>query len=205
MYKTIVKPILDVIMAILGLIVLSPIFIVVFVVLLFSNQGQPFFYQKRPGKNEKIFSIVKFKTMNDKKDINGDLLPPEQRLTKLGLFLRKYSLDEIPQLLNVVKGDMSLVGPRPLHVRYLPRYNRVQKQRHLVKPGISGWAQVNGRNAIKWEEKFEYDVYYVNNISFTLDFKILLLTVKKVFTKEGIYTGNNEIVPDFMGTETSQE
>ena len=203
MYKNGIKPVLDFILATVGLLVLSPIFIIVFLILLFANEGKPFFYQERPGKNEAIFSIIKFKTMNDKKDASGELLPAEQRLTKLGLFLRKYSLDEIPQLLNVIKGDMSLVGPRPLHVRYLPRYNDFQKQRHLVKPGISGWAQVNGRNAISWEKKFEYDVHYVKHISFGFDLKIMLLTVKKVFVKEGIYNNNNEIVPDFMGTESN--
>ena len=166
-----------------------------------SNNGKAFFLQERPGKNEKIFKIIKFKTMNDKKDAHGNLLPPDDRLTKTGLFIRKYSLDEIPQLLNVLKGDMSVVGPRPLLVRYLPRYNDFQKQRHHVKPGITGWAQVNGRNALSWERKFELDVHYVKNISLWFDIKILLLTVKKVFISEGIYEADQRISPDFMGTE----
>jgi lipopolysaccharide/colanic/teichoic acid biosynthesis glycosyltransferase len=142
--------------------------------------------------------------MNDKKDANGELLPPGERLTKTGIFVRKYSLDEIPQLLNVIKGDMSLIGPRPLLIRYLPRYNEFQKQRHNIKPGITGWAQVNGRNAISWEQKFEYDVWYVNNLTFALDLKILFLTFYKVFKKDGIYSVDNDIVPDFTGTEPNQ-
>ncbi|MBT8279508.1 MAG: sugar transferase, partial [Bacteroidia bacterium] len=170
-----------------------------------SNQGKPFFLQERPGRHEKIFKIIKFKTMNDKKDGHGILLPPEARLTKTGLFIRKYSLDEIPQLFNVIKGDMSVVGPRPLLIRYLPRYNDFQKQRHDVKPGITGWAQVNGRNALSWENKFEFDVHYVHNMSFLFDLKILLLTVKKVFKSEGIYDNDNGIVPDFQGTEKPNE
>ena len=142
--------------------------------------------------------------MNDKTNDNGELLPPSQRLTKIGKFIRKNSLDEIPQLLNVIKGDMSLIGPRPLLVRYLPRYNDFQKQRHEVKPGITGWAQVNGRNAISWEQKFEFDVWYVKNVSLALDLKILFLTIHKVFKKDGIYSVENDIVPDFMGTENNQ-
>lgn len=194
----------DILMALLGFIILSPIFLLVLILLVISNKGKPFFLQERPGKNEKIFKIIKFKTMNDKKDENGALLPPGERLTKLGLFLRKYSLDEIPQLLNVLKGDMSIIGPRPLLVRYLPRYNDFQKQRHHIKPGITGWAQVNGRNALSWEDKFKYDVHYVKNMSFTFDIKILLLTIKKVFISEGIYESERQITPDFMGTEESK-
>lgn len=200
MYKRGFKHIIDFLGAFFGLLLLSPIFMIVLIILLFTNNGKPFFFQSRPGKNEVVFKIIKFKSMNDKKDIDGGLLPPEKRLTNFGLFIRKYSLDEIPQLLNVLKGDMSLVGPRPLHVRYLPLYNDFQKQRHNVKPGITGWAQVNGRNAITWEEKFELDVFYVKNISFLMDLKIMLKTVKKVFAKEGIYSVENDIVPDFMGT-----
>jgi len=169
--------------------------------LFFLNQGKPFFLQQRPGKNERIFNIIKFKTMNDKKDANGNLLPPLQRLTRTGEFMRKYSLDEIPQLLNVIKGDMSIIGPRPLLMDYLPLYNDYQKQRHNIKPGITGWAQVKGRNAITWEQKFEYDVWYVKNLSFLLDLKILFLTLYKVFKKEGVYSLRNDIVPDFTGTK----
>lgn len=200
-YKSYTKPLLDFIGATLGFIVLLPLFLIVMVILSFLNRGKPFFLQPRPGKNEKIFSIIKFKTMNDKKDVNGKLLPPAQRLTKTGRFVRKYSLDEIPQLINVMKGDMSLIGPRPLHVRYLPLYNEVQKKRHNIKPGITGWAQVKGRNAITWEQKFEYDVWYVKNLSFLIDIKILFLTFYKVFKKEGVFSVENDIVPDFTGTK----
>jgi len=202
-YKTIIKPIFDIIAATIGLLLLSPIFILTWIILMFKNNGSAFFYQKRPGKNEHIFEIIKFKTMNDKTDIHGELLPAKQRLTKTGIFIRKYSLDEIPQLLNVIKGDMSLIGPRPLLIKYLSVYNEEQKKRHLIKPGITGWAQVNGRNAISWETKFEYDIWYVNNISLILDLKILFLTIYKVFKKDGIYSVDNDIVPDFKGTKTN--
>ncbi len=186
MYKSFFKNIIDFILASFGLLVLSPIFIIAIIGLYFANQGKPFFFQLRPGKNEKAFKIIKFKTMNDKKDSDGNLLSDDLRLTKIGKFIRKTSLDEIPQLLNVIKGEMSLIGPRPLLPEYLPLYNQTQKKRHNVKPGITGWAQVNGRNAISWEQKFEYDVWYVDNISFILDFKIFFMTIKKVFIKEGI-------------------
>ncbi|WP_431137549.1 sugar transferase [Psychroserpens mesophilus] len=204
MYKNVIKRLLDLITATIGFLLAFPVFIIVWMVLLIKNNGSAFFFQERPGKNERIFKIIKFKTMNDKTDANGELLPPSERLTKTGVFVRKYSLDEIPQLLNVIKGDMSLIGPRPLLIRYLPRYNAFQKQRHNIKPGITGWAQVNGRNAISWEQKFEYDVWYVNNLSFALDIKIIFLTIYKVFKKDGIYSVDNDIVPDFMGTETNQ-
>ena len=186
MYKNYLKRLFDFIIALVGLICLSPIFIVVTIGLYFANQGKPFFFQARPGLNERIFKIIKFKTMNDKKDANGNLLPDADRLTKIGSFVRKTSLDEIPQLINVLKGDMSLIGPRPLRTYYLPLYSIEQKRRHDVRPGITGWAQVNGRNAISWTKKFEYDVWYVDNISFVLDIKILFLTFKKVFKREGI-------------------
>lgn len=186
MYKSLFKPTLDFLVAFIGLLVLSPIFLFVMIALTIANNGKPFFFQKRPGKNEKIFSIIKFKSMNDKKDAEGKLLPDAQRLTKIGGFVRKTSLDEIPQLINVLKGDMSLIGPRPLRIHYLPLYDQEQKKRHDVRPGITGWAQVNGRNAISWTEKFEYDVWYVNKLSFALDVKILLLTFKKVLVREGV-------------------
>ncbi|WP_204345176.1 sugar transferase [Psychroserpens algicola] len=205
LYKNIIKRLLDCIAASLGFILLFPVFAVTWLVLMIKNNGKAFFYQERPGKNERIFKIIKFKTMNDKTDAKGELLPPSERLTKAGIFVRKYSLDEIPQLLNVIKGDMSLIGPRPLLVRYLPRYNDFQKQRHLIKPGITGWAQVNGRNAISWEQKFEYDVWYVKNLSFLLDIKILFLTLYKVIKKDGIYSFENDIVPDFTGTEQKKQ
>ena len=158
-----------------------------------------FFYQLRPGKGERIFKIIKFKTMNDRRDANGELLPDAERLTKIGAFVRKTSLDEIPQLLNVLKGDMSVIGPRPLLPQYLPLYNETQKRRHEVKPGITGWAQVNGRNAISWERKFELDVWYVDHLSFVLDLKILLLTVKKVFIREGISQEGQATMEAFRG------
>ena len=186
MYKSFLKRTIDFIGACTGLLLLSPIFLIVTLGLLIANNGKPFFFQLRPGKNGKIFKIVKFKTMNDKKDLEGNLLPDAARLTKIGSFVRKTSLDELPQLLNVLKGEMSLIGPRPLRTFYLPLYNDYQKCRHNVCPGITGWAQVNGRNGISWTKKFEYDIWYVENISFLLDLKIVLLTIKKVFKREGI-------------------
>ncbi|MCB0446725.1 MAG: sugar transferase [Gelidibacter sp.] len=205
MYSLFLKRVIDLMLASIGFVVLFPVFLVVWIILLIKNDGKAFFYQERPGKDERIFKIIKFKTMNDKTDENGDLLPPSDRLTKTGVFIRKYSLDEIPQLLNVIKGDMSLIGPRPLLIRYLPRYNEFQKQRHHIKPGITGWAQVNGRNAISWEQKFEYDVWYVQNMSLLLDIKIIFLTIYKVFKKAGINSVDNDIVPDFMGTQPNKE
>ena len=199
MYKTLIKPFFDFFFALLGLLLLSPILIVATIALFIANQGKPFFFQTRPGKDEQLFKIIKFKTMNDKKDANGNLLTDAERLTKIGAFVRKTSLDEIPQLLNVIKGDMSLIGPRPLLVQYLPLYNDFQKQRHKIKPGITGWAQVNGRNAISWEQKFEYDVWYVNNCSFLLDIKILLLTIKKVFVRDGISQEGEVTMTVFKG------
>ena len=201
MYTLVFKRLLDVVLALIGFIVMAPIFIILTGCLSISNNGQPFFFQKRPGKKERIFSIIKFKSMNDKKDNTGNLLPYEKRITKLGAFIRKYSLDEIPQLLNVIKGDMSLVGPRPLLIEYLPLYTTSQKQRHVVKPGITGWAQVNGRNAISWEQKFLLDVYYVKNQSFALDFKIIMLTLKRVIKKEGVNNSENLNMPLFTGNQ----
>jgi len=198
-YKTIIKPVLDIVIALMASTVLFPVFILVFIMLLITNKGNPFFTQKRPGKNEKLFTIIKFKTMNDKKDKNGGLLPDAQRLTGTGKIIRATSLDELPQLINVLKGDMSLIGPRPLLPEYLPLYNEFQKQRHLVKPGITGWAQVNGRNAISWQEKFEYDVYYVKNCSFALDLKIMLMTIRKVFLRKGINNKNSVTMHRFKG------
>src|SRR5690554_5378378 len=186
MYKNYLKRLFDFLAAFFGLVLLSPIFIIVMIGLYFANQGKPFFFQARPGKDERIFKIIKFKTMNDKKDTEGNLLCDAERLTPIGAFVRKTSLDEIPQLINVLKGDMSLIGPRPLRVHYLPLYSEEQKKRHSVRPGITGWAQVNGRNAISWTKKFEYDIWYVEKISFLLDIKILFMTIKKVFIREGI-------------------
>ncbi len=199
MYKKIIKNFLDFIIALIGLILILPLFVLVIVGLFFANQGKPFFFQFRPGKNEQLFKIIKFKTMNDKKDSDGNLLSDEQRLTKIGNFVRKTSLDELPQLLNVLKGDMSLIGPRPLLPEYLPLYNEIQKRRHKVKPGITGWAQVNGRNAISWQQKFEYDVWYVEHLSLLLDFKILFLTIKKVIIREGINSNTSINMEAFKG------
>ena len=199
MYKSFFKRLLDFTAAALGLLVLSPVFLIVTVGLFFANQGKPFFVQKRPGLQGKIFSILKFKTMTDQKDAQGNLLPDHDRLTALGSFVRKTSLDEIPQLFNVLIGDMSLIGPRPLLTQYLPLYNAFQQQRHNVRPGITGWAQVNGRNAISWEQKFEYDVWYTQNISILLDIKILFLTLKKVLVREGISQEGQVTIEAFKG------
>jgi lipopolysaccharide/colanic/teichoic acid biosynthesis glycosyltransferase len=199
MYNYFFKFLFDRLASLFGLIILSPIFIVVLLLLLVNNGGSPFFFQLRPGKKEKIFKIIKFKTMNDKKDDSGNLLPDFDRLTKLGKFIRKTSLDEIPQLLNVLIGDMSLIGPRPLLPEYLPLYSKDQKRRHDVRPGITGWAQVNGRNAISWKKKFELDLWYVENIGLKLDVSILLKTVKKVFISEGINMENQATTEKFKG------
>ena len=199
MYLNNIKPFLDFLSSIIGVILLFPLCIVVTVLLCFVNNGKPFFFQLRPGKNGKIFKIVKFKTMNDKRDSKGALLPDSERLTKIGNYVRKTSLDEIPQLLNVIKGEMSIIGPRPLLTNYLHLYNDFQNRRHEVKPGITGWAQVNGRNAISWDKKFEYDVWYVENISFTLDIQILYRSISKVLSSEGINAADTATIEPFDG------
>ena len=199
MYKNVFKPFFDFIVSLLCLIIFSPIFIIILVILSYFNNGKPFFYQIRPGKRGKLFKVIKFKTMNDKKDDQGNLLSDEKRLTNLGKFVRKTSLDELPQLINVLKGDMSLIGPRPLLPEYLTLYNPIQRKRHDVKPGITGWAQVNGRNAISWEKKFELDVWYVEHLSFKLDAKILFKTILKVIKSEGINTANQATTTKFTG------
>lgn len=199
MYIKYIKTIIDFVVSGLIIVLLLPVFLVLVIWLLIANNGKVFFIQKRPGKNEKIFKILKFKTMNDKRDINGLLLSDAERLTKIGIFIRKTSLDEIPQLFNVIKGDMSLIGPRPLLPEYLPLYNDFQKQRHNVKPGITGWAQVNGRNAISWSQKFEYDVWYVQNRSFILDLKIIIKTIQKVVKRDGINSANTATTEAFDG------
>lgn len=183
------------------LLLISPLFIIITISLYFANAGSPFFVQQRVGKKNKTFRIIKFKTMNDKKDEKGNLLPDKDRLTKVGRFIRASSLDEIPQLINVLIGQMSLIGPRPLLVKYLPLYNEHQIRRHEVNPGITGWAQVNGRNAISWEKKFDLDVYYVDNISLILDFKIILKTIYKVFKREGINNAGAATMHAFTGNE----
>jgi undecaprenyl phosphate N,N'-diacetylbacillosamine 1-phosphate transferase len=189
----------DLMAAIVLIFALFPLFIVITLMLWFVNDGKPFFTQERPGKLAKIFSVIKFRTMNDKRDSTGKLLADEIRLTKIGKFIRKTSLDEIPQLLNVIKGDMSLVGPRPLLPEYLPLYNQLQNRRHEVKPGITGWAQVNGRNAIGWNQKFELDVWYVDNISLKLDFVILLKTTLKVIRGSDVQQDGKATVEYFKG------
>ena len=199
MYKYFFKRIIDFISALIGLVLLCPIFLIVTVFLYFANDGKPFFFQMRPGKNGKVFKIVKFKTMNDKKDNNGNLLSDEIRLTRVGGFVRKTSLDEIPQLVNVLKGDMSLIGPRPLLTDYIHLYNDFQNRRHEVKPGITGWAQVNGRNAISWDKKFEYDVWYVEHIGFLLDCKIIVKTIQKVIKSDGINAVDGNTKEPFNG------
>lgn len=186
-YANCLKRVLDFLIALCAFSVSLIILIPVALFLHFANKGAGvFFLQPRPGRNGKIFKVIKFKTMTDEKDADGNLLPDEVRLTKVGRFVRSTSIDELPQLWNVIKGDMSLIGPRPLLVQYLPLYSPEQARRHEVRPGITGWAQVNGRNSISWKQKFEYDVWYVDHLSFALDLKIIFLTIKKVFVREGI-------------------
>lgn len=201
MYAKYIKRILDFILSLLAIIVLSPILLIV-AILVRTKLGSPIiFKQQRPGKDEKIFTLYKFRTMTDEKDENGNLLPDDVRLTKFGELLRSTSLDELPELFNILKGDMSIVGPRPLLVRYLPLYNEEQKHRHDVRPGFTGYAQVNGRNALSWEDKFSLDVEYVNSISFLLDIKIVLKTIKVVLCREGITSANSATVEFFKGNE----
>ena len=201
MYKFFFKPLLDFILSLLGLIISSPLFLIVIIALLFANKGKVFFLQNRPGKNEEIFKIIKFRTMNNKRDAHGNLLPDLERLTKIGKLVRKTSLDEIPQLINVLLGNMSLIGPRPLLPEYLPLYNDFQKKRHHIKPGITGWAQINGRNAVEWEKKFKFDVWYVENMSFFLDLQIMFLTLKKVLKLEGVNREGEATNIAFKGNE----
>ena len=201
MYKNAIKPLFDFLVAGLLLFLLLPVFIVITILLFFNNKGNPFFLQKRPGKNGNIFNIIKFKTMNDKRGENGMLLSDYQRLTFIGKVVRKTSLDELPQLINVLKGEMSLIGPRPLLPEYLELYNDEQKKRHFLKPGITGWAQVNGRNALSWEEKFELDVEYVEKVSAQLDAKIAFVTFEKVVKRQGVNASNYMTMDTFKGTE----
>lgn len=201
MYKKYIKRILDFIFAIILLIITSPIILIsVIVIKLEDPKGPILFKQKRPGKNTKIFTVYKFRTMRVETERNGRLLSDMERMTKVGSFLRKTSIDELPQLFNIIKGEMSFIGPRPLLVQYLEHYNKEQMRRHEVTPGISGWAQVNGRNAISWEEKFKLDVWYVDNISFKLDFKILVMTILNVLKREGINNSQNDTMPFFVGS-----
>ena len=200
MYKHFFKRLIDFTLSLIGFIIISPVFVLVWIWLTIANKGAgALFFQERPGKGEKIFKVIKFKTMTDERDASGNLLPDAERLTGVGRFVRSTSLDEIPQLINVIKGDMSLIGPRPLRTYYLPLYSETQKRRHDVRPGITGWAQVNGRNTISWTKKFELDVYYVDNLSLLFDLKIFFLTIKKVFIREGISQEGNVTTESFNG------
>lgn len=201
MYTTTIKPLISIFSGIVLLALFLPLVLVTTILLAFANKGSIFFTQRRPGKGGKIFSIVKFKTMTDERGDDGELLPDEKRLTKVGQTVRKLSLDELPQLLNVIKGDMSLVGPRPLLPQYLPLYNEEQARRHEVKPGITGWAQVNGRNAISWEDKFKFDVWYVDNITFVLDIKIIISTFVNVMKRSDISSDTSATMEPFTGSE----
>ena len=201
MYKNFFKRLIDFTIALVALGCVSPILLIVTIWLHFANKGAgAFFTQERPGKNAKIFRVIKFKTMTDERDTNGNLLPDAQRLTKVGKIVRSTSLDELPQLINVLKGDMALIGPRPLLVKYLPLYTPTQMRRHEVRPGITGWAQVNGRNAITHTKKFEYDVWYVDNLSLSLDLKIIFMTINNVLHRKDISTEGQATAPTFDGT-----
>ncbi|MDO9551558.1 sugar transferase [Rhodonellum sp.] len=201
-YPKILKSAIDFLGSFLLLLILWPVIFILYLLLFFFQSRQVFFVHERPGKDRKVFKLMKFKTMNDKKDADGKLLPDSKRLTPIGKFIRSISLDELPQLLNVLKGEMSLIGPRPLLVRYLAFYSPEQARRHEVKPGITGWAQVNGRNAISWEQKFHYDVWYVDHVSFLVDLKILWLTFKKVIIRDGISSKGQATTLAFKGSET---
>lgn len=205
MYAKYIKRMLDFLLSLCALLVLSPVLLILTILGAWKMKGNPFFTQLRPGKDEKIFRLIKFRTMTCEKDKDGNLLPDAQRLTKYGRFLRSTSMDELPELINILKGDMSIVGPRPLLVKYLPLYNEEQRRRHDVRPGLTGWAQVNGRNAISWEEKFRLDVEYVDNISFVMDVKIILQTIGKIFKREGISSETSATMEEFKGSPERQE
>ncbi len=199
MYKSITKPILDFVMALLMLFLLAPFFLFIMFLLMFLNKGKVFFLQERPGKNGRLFKLIKFRTMNDKMDSEGLPLPDKDRITAVGRLLRLYSIDELPQLFNVLAGAMSFVGPRPLLTRYLLLYNSQQARRHEVKPGLTGWAQINGRNSITWNEKFRLDIWYVDNICFILDTKIFFITLIRVLSRQGINSTEKSTMPAFNG------
>ena len=201
MYAKVIKRVLDFIISLCGIIVLSPLFLILIIVGAIKMKGNPFFTQDRPGYKEKIFKLVKFRTMTNEKDENGNLLPDEKRLIPYGKFLRSTSLDEIPELFNILKGDMAIIGPRPLLVRYLDRYSEEQHHRHDVRPGLTGYAQAHGRNALSWEDRFEMDLWYVKNISFVTDIRIIIDTVKAVLKKDGINSENSATMEEFMGTK----
>jgi lipopolysaccharide/colanic/teichoic acid biosynthesis glycosyltransferase len=201
MYKHFLKRFLDFWISLIVLIIISPILVLVTIWLHFANKGAgALFFQERPGKDGKIFKVIKFKTMTDERDVEGNLLPDEVRLTKVGRFVRSTSIDELPQLINVLKGDMALIGPRPLLVQYLPLYSKEQMRRHEVRPGISGWAQCHGRNQISWTEKFKLDVWYVDHLSFMTDLQVIMITIKKVLFREDINSDNDATMEDFDGT-----
>ena len=204
MYPKYIKRFLDFLLSLTALAVLSPVFLILILLGTWFMKGNPFFTQLRPGKNEKIFRLIKFRTMSCEKDASGNLLPDEQRLNRYGRLLRSTSLDELPELVNILLGQMSIVGPRPLLVKYLPLYNVEQRRRHEVRPGLTGWAQVNGRNAISWEEKFRLDVEYVENVSFFMDLKVIFTTVGKIFRREGISSETAATMEEFKGTPEKQ-
>lgn len=203
MYAKFFKRVIDFTLSLIALIVLSPILLILVIVTAIAMKGNPFFTQCRPGKDEKIFKLIKFRTMTNERDENGNLLPDDIRLNKFGKFLRSTSLDELPELLNILKGDMSIVGPRPLLVKYLPLYNDEQRRRHDVRPGLTGNAQANGRNALSWEDKFKLDIEYVDNISFTFDIKIIIDTVKTVIKRDGISSESSDTMEEFKGNGVS--
>lgn len=205
MYQKFFKRLLDIILSLLALIILSPILLIIAILVRIKLGSPIIFKQKRPGYKEKIFTLYKFRTMTNERDDNGELLPDEVRLTKFGRFLRSTSLDELPELYNILKGDMSIVGPRPLLVKYLDRYNEEQHLRHDVRPGLTGWAQVNGRNTVAWTERFKMDVWYTKNISFSLDLKIILLTIKNVLKREGINSDNDATMEEFLGNSIEED
>lgn len=200
MYRLFIKRLLDFVLSLIALVILSPVILIVAILVKIKLGSPVLFKQERPGKNEKIFRMYKFRTMTDEKDENGNLLPDDIRLTKFGKVLRSTSLDELPELFNILKGDMSIVGPRPLLVKYLPLYNEYQKHRHDVRPGFTGWAQCNGRNALSWEEKFDLDVYYTKHVSFLLDLRIIFKTIKIVLFREGITSSTSETMEEFKGS-----
>lgn len=201
MYAKYIKRIFDFVLSLMALIVLSPLLVILIILGAVFMRGNPFFTQARPGKNEKIFKLIKFRTMDNRKDKDGKLLPDDVRLNKYGRILRSTSLDELPELINILIGDMSIVGPRPLLVKYLPRYNEEQRHRHDVRPGLTGYAQAHGRNAVTWEEKFKMDVWYTRNISFITDVKVIIDTVKVVLKRDGISSDTSATMEEFMGTK----
>ena len=204
-YARYIKRILDIVLSLSAIIILSPILLILYILVRVKLGSPVLFKQERPGRNEKIFTLCKIRTMTDKRGADGELLPDEERLTKFGKKLRSTSLDELPELFNILKGEMSIIGPRPLLVRYLPRYNEFQRHRHDVRPGLTGLAQINGRNAITWEQKFAYDVEYVNNLSFKLDLHIFFGTVRAVLRREGISSDTNATMEEFMGTSEEKQ